>query len=161
MAGKVTDFNIAEVIKTLKKVTKEFRTPGLMLIKKHNDPFMVLISCIISLRTRDDVMETASARIFALAKTSAELVRITNAKLEKAIYPAAFYRNKAKSIKEAQEEIKEIIQGLENNDVNIHDSLEQYKRMMQLNYHIQEEFKKKAKKINKTSLEKNKHDGLK
>ena len=100
MAGKATDFNIAEVIKKLKKVTKEFRTPGLMLIKKNNDPFMVLISCIISLRTRDDVMENASARIFALAKTSAELVRITNSKLEKAIYPAAFYRNKAKSIKE-------------------------------------------------------------
>ena len=100
MAGKATDFNIAEAIKKLKKVTKEFRTPGLMLIKKHNDPFMVLISCIISLRTRDDVMENASARIFALAKTSAELVRITNAKLENAIYPAAFYRNKAKSIKE-------------------------------------------------------------
>ena len=100
MAGKAKNFNIAEVIKKLKKVTKEFRTPGLMLIKKHNDPFMVLISCIISLRTRDDVMENASARIFALAKTSAELVRITNAKLEKAIYPAAFYRNKARSIKE-------------------------------------------------------------
>ena len=61
---------------------------------------------------------------------------------------------KAKSIKEAQEEIKEIIQGLENNDVNIHDSLEQYKRMMQLNNHIHEEFKKKAKEINKTSFKK-------
>jgi len=100
MAGKATNFNIAEVIKKLKKVTKEFRAPSLMLIKKHNDPFMVLISCIISLRTRDDVTENASARIFALAKTSAELVRITNTKIEKAIYPAAFYRNKAKSIKE-------------------------------------------------------------
>ena len=100
MAGKVRDFNIDQVIKKLKKVTKEFRSPGLILIGKHNNPFMVLISCIISLRTRDDVMENASARIFALAKTSAELVRITNSKLEKAIYPAAFYRNKAKSIKE-------------------------------------------------------------
>ena len=88
MAGKARNFNIAEVIKKLKKVTKEFRTPGLMLIKKHNDPFMVLISCIISLRTRDDVMENASARIFALAKTSAQLVGVTNVKLEKAIYPA-------------------------------------------------------------------------
>ena len=61
---------------------------------------------------------------------------------------------KAKSIKEAQEEIKGIIQGLENNDVNIHDSLEQYKRMMQLNNHIHEEFKKKAKEINKTPFKK-------
>ncbi len=61
---------------------------------------------------------------------------------------------KAKSIKEAQEEIKGIIQGLENSDVNIHDSLEQYKRMMQLNNHIHEEFKKKAKEISKTSFKK-------
>ena len=61
---------------------------------------------------------------------------------------------KVKSIKEAQEEIKVIIQELESSDENIQDSIEKYKRMMQLNYHIQEEFKKKAKKINKTSLEK-------
>ena len=61
---------------------------------------------------------------------------------------------KAKSIKEAQEEIKGIIQGLENSDVNIHDSLEQYKRMMLLNNHIHEEFKKKAKEINKTPFKK-------
>tara|TARA_X000000368_G_scaffold189812_1_gene149670 strand:+ start:846 stop:1070 length:225 start_codon:yes stop_codon:yes gene_type:complete len=61
---------------------------------------------------------------------------------------------KVKSIKEAQEEIKVIIQELESSDENIQDSIDKYKRMMQLNYHIQEEFKKKAKKINKTSLEK-------
>ena len=61
---------------------------------------------------------------------------------------------KVKSIKEAQDEIKVIIQELESSDENIQDSIDKYKRMMQLNYHIQEEFKKKAKKINKTSLEK-------
>ena len=61
---------------------------------------------------------------------------------------------KTKSIKEAQDEIEGIIQGLENSDVNIHDSVEQYKRMMQLNNHIHEEFKKKAKEINKTSFKK-------
>ena len=61
---------------------------------------------------------------------------------------------KTKSIKEAQDEIEGIIQGLENNDINIHDSVEQYKRMMQLNNHIHEEFKKKAKEINKTSFKK-------
>tara|TARA_B100001996_G_scaffold350120_1_gene309280 strand:- start:1045 stop:1272 length:228 start_codon:yes stop_codon:yes gene_type:complete len=61
---------------------------------------------------------------------------------------------KTKSIKEAQDEIEGIIQGLENNDVNTHNSVEQYKRMMQLNNHIHEEFKKKAKEINKTSFKK-------
>ena len=68
MAGKAKNFNIAEAIKKLKKVTKEFRTPGLMLIKKHNDPFMVLISCIISLRTRDDVMEMPQEEYLLLQK---------------------------------------------------------------------------------------------
>ena len=61
---------------------------------------------------------------------------------------------KIKSIKEAQDEIKGIIQELENKDTIIQDSIDQYKRMMQLNYHIHEEFSKKAKEINKTSFEK-------
>ena len=61
---------------------------------------------------------------------------------------------KTKSIKEAQDEIKGIIQELENNDTVIQVSIDRYKRMIQLNYHIQEEFRKKAKEINKTSFEK-------
>ena len=54
---------------------------------------------------------------------------------------------RAKSIKEAQNEIKEIITKLEDTEINLEDSMEQYKRMMQLNYHIQEQFKKKLKEI--------------
>ena len=61
---------------------------------------------------------------------------------------------RTKSIKEAQKEITKIIEKLENTETKLEDSIENYNRMMQLNYHIQEEFKKKAKKINKTSLEK-------
>ena len=53
----------------------------------------------------------------------------------------------AKSIKEAQNEIKEIITNLENNETNLEESMNKYNRMMELNYHIQEEFKKKAKEI--------------
>jgi endonuclease-3 len=70
------------------------------VIAKKNDPFAVLVSCIISLRTRDEVTELASARLFTLAKLPAELLELSNAKIEKAIYPAAFYRNKTKSLKE-------------------------------------------------------------
>ena len=53
----------------------------------------------------------------------------------------------AKSIKEAQNEIKDIIINLENNETNLEESMDKYNRMMELNYHIQEEFKKKAKEI--------------
>ena len=94
------EFNIVEGLKKLKKAVRKFRTPSVTLIAKKNDPFAVLVSCIISLRTRDEVTELASARLFTLAKLPAELLELSNAKIEKAIYPAAFYRNKTKSLKE-------------------------------------------------------------
>jgi len=52
-----------------------------------------------------------------------------------------------KSIKEAQNEIKDIILYLENNENNLEDSMQKYNRMMHLNIHIQDEFRKKAKEI--------------
>ena len=94
------EFNIVEGLKKLKKAVRKFRTPSVTVIAKKNDPFAVLVSCIISLRTRDEVTELASARLFALAKLPAELLELSNAKIEKAIYPAAFYRNKTRSLKE-------------------------------------------------------------
>ena len=45
---------------------------------------------------------------------------------------------KSKSIKEAQNEIKQIIENLESTKINLEESMEQYNRMMQLNHHIQE-----------------------
>ena len=52
-----------------------------------------------------------------------------------------------KSMEEAQNEIKEIIAKLEDSNNKLEDSIEQYTRMINLNHHIQEHFKKKAKKI--------------
>ena len=54
---------------------------------------------------------------------------------------------KSKSIKEAQNEIKEIITILENNETNLEESMDKYNRMMQLNYHIQEQYNKKLREI--------------
>ena len=54
---------------------------------------------------------------------------------------------KFKSIKEAQNEIKEIITNLEDNDTNLEESMDKYNRMMYLNEHIREQFKKQLKEI--------------
>jgi len=59
---------------------------------------------------------------------------------------------RTKSIKEAQNEIKEIITKLENTEINLENSMEQYNRVMQLNYHIQEQFKKRANEIRQSTL---------
>tara|TARA_B100000029_G_scaffold509459_1_gene598685 strand:+ start:699 stop:944 length:246 start_codon:yes stop_codon:yes gene_type:complete len=61
-----------------------------------------------------------------------------------------------KSIKEAQLEIQKIIENLENTDTNLENSIEQYNRMMHLNNHIHNQFKKKAKEIKKYALHKRK-----
>ena len=54
---------------------------------------------------------------------------------------------KSKSIKEAQNEIKDIISNLENKETDLKQSIDQYNRMIQLNHYIQEKFKEKLGKI--------------
>ena len=66
-----------------------------------------------------------------------------------------------KSIKEAQNKIKEIIEKLENTETNLEDSIGQYNRIIQLNYHIQDLFKQKSNEIKQSSLDKKKSHHLK
>ena len=61
---------------------------------------------------------------------------------------------RTKSIKEAQNEIKQIIEKLENTTINLEDSIEQYNRMIQLNYHIKDKFRQKANEIKQSTLHK-------
>jgi len=63
---------------------------------------------------------------------------------------------KIKSVKEAQNEIKEIILNLESKETNLEESIDKYNRMMHLNKHIQEQFKNKLKEIKSPSFNYNK-----
>ena len=61
---------------------------------------------------------------------------------------------RAKSIEEAQEEVNEILEKLENSQTNLEQSQDQYNRMMLLNYHIQDKFKEKAREIKNSTISK-------
>ena len=61
---------------------------------------------------------------------------------------------RVKSIKDAQNEMKEIINTLENIETKLEDSITQYNRLMQLNYHIEEQFKIKANNIKQSAIDK-------
>jgi len=63
------------------------------------DPFRILIGCVISLRTKDDVTYPATERLFAKAATPEAMARLAEPIVAKAIYPAGFYRTKAKQIR--------------------------------------------------------------
>lgn len=62
------------------------------------DPFRVLISTIISLRTKDAVTISASRRLFSRAPDPATMVELPEEELAELIYPAGFYRVKAGQI---------------------------------------------------------------
>ena len=68
---------------------------------------------------------------------------------------------KFKSIKEAQNEIKEIITNLEDNDTNLEESMDKYNRMMYLNEHIREQFKKQLKEIRNSNFKNEKSPSTK
>jgi len=83
-------------------------TPAVTIVATQDrDPFKVLISCILSLRTRDQTTAEASARLFALADTPQKLAKLDLERIETAIYPVGFYRNKAGQIREISRQLTE------------------------------------------------------
>jgi endonuclease-3 len=71
---------------------------GVVAKRSDRDPFLILISCLLSLRTKDKTTAEASERLFALASTPATMRSLPRHTIETAIYPVGFYRTKAKQI---------------------------------------------------------------
>ncbi len=85
--------------KMKKTLNDETLLPAISTIasRKH-DPFRVLISTLISLRTKDQVTIEASKRLFSRATTPFEMLLLTEEEIGVLIYPAGFYRVKSKNI---------------------------------------------------------------
>jgi endonuclease-3 len=64
------------------------------------DPFRILVGCVISLRTKDEVSEAATDRLFRRARTPRQMLRLRAPTIAGLIYPAGFYRRKATQIRE-------------------------------------------------------------
>lgn len=88
------------IIKILRTATKGMVEPAATTITKQygRNPFLVLVSCILSLRTRDTVSLPASQRLFEHAQTPKTLLLLSPATIQKLIYPTGFYRQKTKQI---------------------------------------------------------------
>ena len=101
--------NIDEIINILKKETTKHQTP---LISRNKwkiipkTPYTVLISCLLSLRTKDEITEKASIKLLTKHNTAEKILKLTEKQIQDLIYPVGFYRTKAKRIKQ----ISDIIQ---------------------------------------------------
>lgn len=81
--------------------TLDCSLPSVSLIAKetNNNPYLILISTLLSLRTKDKITLEASRRLFSIAKSPEEMLNISSKKIEDAIYPSCFFRRKADNIK--------------------------------------------------------------
>ncbi|WP_457627212.1 endonuclease III domain-containing protein [Persephonella sp.] len=91
-----------KVLQILEKEFPKWNAPVVSLMARRDSrtPYQILISTIISLRTKDEVTAEASERLFKLADNPYGMLRLSEDEIAKAIYPAGFYRNKAKTIRE-------------------------------------------------------------
>ncbi len=94
------DRDIHAAILVLKREVRQWQEPvvGVVARESGRDPFRILISCLLSLRTKDRTTAQASERLFALATKPAAMLKLTRRRIERAIFPVGFYRTKAKSI---------------------------------------------------------------
>ena len=92
---------VPEVVERLRKVTGGMVEPmSISIVQNYGrDSFLVLVSCLLSSRTKDTVTLSASVRLFALATTPQKMLTLSLHELEKAIYPVGFYHQKAVHIK--------------------------------------------------------------
>lgn len=101
---------IDDVVKILKEADQP-KSDFVKLMDSFKDPYLVLIACILSLRTNDKTTYPAALRMLELAKTPHDMKGVKVEDLAKAIYPVGFYENKAKQIIELSRQIDEELEG--------------------------------------------------
>ena len=90
---------IDKVIETL-EAAKQPQSDFVKLMAEFRNPYLVLIACILSLRTNDKTTYPAALRMLEIGRTPEEFAKCDVKELEKAIYPVGFYANKARQIQE-------------------------------------------------------------
>jgi len=96
-----------QIVKVLKRATEGMIEPSVTQIVTQfgKNPFLILISCLLSLRTKDTVSLPASRRLFEIAKTPEQILKLPIEKIEKIIYPVGFYRKKAINLHEVSQNL--------------------------------------------------------
>lgn len=96
----MTQDDLHQAIAVLKRDVRRWPVPVVGVIANETqDPFRILISCLLSLRTKDATTASASARLFAYATTPEALAALPVSTIQRAIYPVGFYKTKARRLR--------------------------------------------------------------
>ena len=95
-------FPIEAVLMRVREAVRRLEAPSVAAgagAGRRRDPFRVLVSCVISLRTKDEVTAVASARLLSRAGSPRGLLALKEAEIARLIFPAGFYRVKARQLR--------------------------------------------------------------
>ncbi len=103
-----------QLMHVLRMSTKNMVTPAaLEVIRLYGkDPYLVLVSCILSLKTKDTVSLPASIRLFDYARNPQDFLRLEPAVVERLIYPVGFYRQKTKQLFQLSQQLLQEYDGV-------------------------------------------------
>ena len=114
----MTRQQLHEAMAILRREVPHWDVPVITLNAQDNhDPYRVLISTILSLRTQDQTTAQASKRLFDLANTPQAMVRLDRQTVEQAIYPVGFYRTKAPQILKISQRLLDEFDGIVPDDI--------------------------------------------
>jgi endonuclease-3 len=96
----VRDGDIHEALRRLRRSARGWPRPYVdEAADRSRDPFLVLVSCLLSLRTKDETTEAASRRLFRRARTPRRVLRLPEEEIARLVYPVGFYRTKARTLR--------------------------------------------------------------
>jgi len=109
----MTSRHFDEIFSALKQELRKYNQPVVSRSKQDiaDTPFVTLISCLLSLRTKDEVTEQASRHLLIKYNSPEQLVQLSEQQIASLIYPVGFYKIKAKRIKEISQTLLDKYQG--------------------------------------------------
>jgi endonuclease III len=112
MNARILPVDIGAVYQILRREFGKHRVPVVDLIQvQTRDPFKVLVTTILSARTKDRTTAEASRRLYAGVKTPDDLRRMTLDQIRACIYPVGFYKNKARFLRQLPSRLDELFDG--------------------------------------------------
>lgn len=114
----MTRQQLHDAIAILRQEVPNWDVPVVTLMaQEKREPYRVLISTLLSLRTQDQTTAKAAQRLFALADTPQSMLRLDRQTIERAIYPVGFYRNKAVQILDISQRLLDEFDGRVPDDI--------------------------------------------
>lgn len=99
------NINFKEIMEKLKEIYPSTEKTTLNRMRTKPDPFKVLISCLLSLRARDENTEKVSKQLYEVADTPEQIVNIPIEKLERLIFSSGHYKKKARVLQSVSNEL--------------------------------------------------------